>query len=137
MSKPLVDKGRLGARLAVAGVLLAMFGAFGCSFAPSAKPLKAPDPAAIHSAEQAKLALSVSSRMRAELSAQWKREERGCYERFFVTACLERLGAAGRDAEHQLTRLEIRARTVLRELKTETDTRNEALRLAKEREPGK
>ena len=65
------------------------------------------------------------------------RSERGCYERFFVTACLERLGSERRDAEHQLKRLEIRARTVLRELQTETDTRNEARRLAKEREPGK
>jgi len=118
-----------------AGVLGAVLLLHGCASTPGASAMKVPEPAAIHDRDQAQAALAVVAASRAELVPQWRRRERDCYARFFVTTCLDKLGVERREAEYQLRRAEIRARTVLREAQIQIEVRDEAQRLDSENRP--
>ncbi len=122
----------LCAGAAALGALLLLHG---CASPPVASLLSVPEPAAIHDRDQADAALAAAAASRAELLPQWRQRERDCYARFFVTACLDKLGVERREAEYRLRRAEIRARAVLREAQIQIEVRDEAQRLDSQGRP--
>jgi colicin import membrane protein len=128
--RPLVR--RLSVFTGILGAVLLMHG---CASAPGTGVFNIMDPAAIHDREQAQAAIAAAAAARERLQPQWRQREHDCYARFFVTACLDKLGSERREVEYRLRRVEIRARMVLREAQIQIEVRDEARQLDGKRQP--
>jgi hypothetical protein len=108
---------------------LAMLLMVGCASTSESVHLPPLNPEGIKDREQAEGALASVAKVRKEKDLDWRRRERGCYDRFFATDCLNRLAAERREAEYRFKTIEIRARFILRESRIQQEALDEARRL--------
>lgn len=99
--------------LGAAGVVLLL--AIGGCAAPVRDAPRLPAPDSMADGAQARAALAVAQAERSRLEAVWGAREAECRRRFFVSTCLDALGAERRLGEREIGDLEIAARARLRE----------------------
>lgn len=74
---------------------------------------------AIHSVAEADLALVEAAENRLRVAAQFAKDERACYEKFFVTSCLDRAKEQRRNMLSTIRSVEIEANAFKRRARVE------------------